>query len=514
MNKLTRWLTLISLIAATLVLALPLPAPISAQGGEVTYNTPVEGSITDTTFEEAWTLTAQGADRIRIRVERTGGNLIPDLWLRDDNGGEVARSYGADNSGAVALIDDVDLPFPGAYTIVVTRDRGAEGLTTGGYSLEIIPLGLGDDHPNLNMIPDPILYDEPVTDTISAAHWRHSYTLTGEAGDLVLLNARRLSGTLTPEVALIDNNGRELRRGYPNDTGETTSFNATELPYTGDYTVIVERQRQIDGSTAGDFELLVHLQGAGEDSTQLNDVEPGAIAQYNTPVSGEITDALWRQEWQFRTEAADLITIEVRRSPEYSPETPNNLKPQVTLLNASGDALTTGYVNNAGNMAVIDRRAVSDAGLYTIQVTREREKDGTTTGTYELTVYLEGSGEGSPFLADAEGALEVGTPATGSLTNSRWMHTWTFSGEEGQEFTFTATRTDGTLIPNLDIRDSNGQSLRYRHTEQTLDYAIAERFRLPYTGEYHIVVLRDRDQDGITTGGYELTAELYEEPQQ
>ncbi len=504
MQHITRAFLRTSLIVVLLAMALPLPQPIHAQDGEVTYDAPVEGSITANAFEQQWTLTTQGTDRIRVHVERTSGNLIPDVKIFDSNGNEVRRSSGAGLTHAVAQIDDIRLPSPGSFTILVLRDKGDAGATTGSYRLTVTPLGLGADHPNNAALTGPILFDTPVTGSIHATQWQANYTLDAEAGDAVALSARRVSGTLAPEVALFDNNGQELRRGYANDTDESAAFNPVDLPYTGQYTVIVQRTRGMDGDTTGDFELTAMLQGAGEDSVRLANVEPRILSQYNTPVMGEITNALWRQDWQFRTEAADTITIHVQRMPAYTPDTTNNLVPNVLLLDSNGDELRRTYISAAGDAATIEHFTVPEAGLYTIRVARDQNKDGPTTGTYELTVFLDGSGEGSPFLADTEGVVDVGTPVTGSLTNARWMHVYTFSGEEGQEFTFTATRTDGTLVPNLDIRDSNGQSLRYRYPAPTLDQAITEGFRLPYSGEYQIVVLRDRHQDGVTTGCYEL----------
>lgn len=506
MQHFTRTFLRASLIIVLLAVALPLPQPHAtrAQGPELLYNTPVEGSITDAALEQDWTLTTQGADRIHIEVERLDGNLMPDVWIFDSNGVEVARSYGPEVIGAIAVIDDVDLPAAGTYTIRVTRDRGADGLTSGSYRLTVTPLGLGVDHPNITTIIGPVDYDTPVTGTLTHEEWQHVYTLDGEIGDAVAITAQRINGTLIPEVALVDNNGQEVRRGFAYDAQEIAEFTPVELPYTGQYTVFVYRQQNIDGVTQGDYELTVHLRGAGEESARFAAVEPGTITQYNEPIAGEITHALWRQDWQFRTEAADRITIHVQRVPPHSPDTPNNLRPMVILLDANGDELRRGYVNQAGDGATITEFTVPKAALYTIRVARDREKDGPTTGTYELTVYLDGAGEGSPFLEGVEGAVEAGTPVTGALTNARWMHVYAFTGEADQEFAFTVTRTDGTLIPNLDIRDSNGQSLRYRYAAPTQDMAFEERFRLPYAGEYQIVVLRDRGQDGATTGGYEL----------
>jgi hypothetical protein len=95
--------------------------------GEVTYDAPIEGAITNEAFSEDWTFTALAADRINVRVERVDGNLIPLVSVLDNNAQEIATSYGADNTYAAAEIREFTLPLANAYTIRVGRD-GAERL--------------------------------------------------------------------------------------------------------------------------------------------------------------------------------------------------------------------------------------------------------------------------------------------------------------------------------------------------------------------------------------------------
>src|SRR5262245_46278143 len=74
------------LLAALLTSAALTSQRIVAQGGKtVTYDTPVDGQITDAAFEETWTLTAPAKDRVMVTVTRTGGTLVPGIELRDTN---------------------------------------------------------------------------------------------------------------------------------------------------------------------------------------------------------------------------------------------------------------------------------------------------------------------------------------------------------------------------------------------------------------------------------------------
>jgi hypothetical protein len=308
-----------------------------------------------------------------------------------------------------------------------------------------------------------------------------------------------------PEAILLDNNGQELTHGYPSYTGDDAASNQFEMPYTGQYQVVASRESGINGLTAGSFDLTVNLLGSGEASTRLTSASPGLVDQYNTTMQGTITGPQWYNDWQFRTEAGDTISISMRRAPEHTRENPNTLRPTVILLDSSGQELTRGYVDYTGAQADIQRYRLPAAGQYTVRATRDGEKDGATAGGYEFTITLEGSGEGSPLLAEPTGVLVAETPATGTIDGTHWMNLWTFSGQEGQVVTIVATRTDGTLVPDLEVRDSNGVSQWTAYPDATMDAVRMEQYTLQYTGEYQIIVFRDRGQDGYTSGGYSLT---------
>jgi hypothetical protein len=504
--------TIVSLTVSALLLtsvigavgAAPLPRQ---QSGEVTYDAPVQGTITNDAFTQDWTFTAAGADRIDVRVERLDGNLVPDVTILDNNQQSVAQSYGADNTYAVAEISDFTLPQALTYTIEVGRLNADSGTTTGNYQLTVTPLGVSQDNPNNTAVVGPVQYDTPVSGEVTALHWWNVYTLDAEEGDYIQVTSQRTSGTLIPEVSLLDNNGQELSHGYASSTTDSATISGFELPYTGQYTVAALRTSGINGDTVGGFDLTVSLLGSGENSDRLTSAAPGVIDQYNSPVTGTITGAQWYQDWQFRTQAGDTVSIIVKRSPDYTTDTPNILRPALILLDSSGQELSYGYVDNTGAQAVIDRYTLASDGQYTVRVTRENYKTGVTTGGYEMTVVLDGSGDGSPFLAQSSGTITDGTPVTGTIDGTTWMNTWAFSGQKDQVITVVVNRTDGTLVPQLELRDSNGQSLTSGYAENTDDTAQIQTYSLPYAGDYQIVVSRYNGQDGYTSGGYSLSVQ-------
>ena len=66
----------------------------------------------------------------------------------------------------------------------------------------------------------------------------------------------------------------------------------------------------------------------------------------------------------------------------------------------------------------------------------------------------------------------------------------------------------GKAIPNVELRDSNGVSQRTGWPVETGDAAVIEGYTLTYSGVHQVIVMRDRAQDGRTTGDYEVVVTL------
>jgi hypothetical protein len=481
------------------------PEPTAEATSEVSavrplsYGTPVQGMITASAITQEWPLSVASADRVRVQVNRTDGNLIPDVNILDASGNPIASSYGSDQTYAAAEIDDFTLPSTGTYTVQVGRYYGETGETTGNYSLIVIPLGTAADNPNNVTIIGEAEYDTPVDAEITATHWQYLYTLDAPAADTVNVTVKRVDGTLEPIVNVLDANGTPMRTGY-NDNGyaETGSF---DLPSAGEYQIAVSRYSDQDGDTLGRFEMTVQLVGSGEGSPALAGA-PGTIV-YDQALTGAVTAGQWYQDWTLTTDAGDTITIDVVR-------TGGDLIPEVALLGGSKQEITHGYTDYTYAAAQIDTYDLAGPGTYTVRVLRQSGQSGETTGDYRLTVHLNGTGEGSPKLTEPEGEVTVGTPVEGEITNARWQNVWTFESEDGGSINVLVERTDGTLSPTIQIQDANGQQMTYAYSSNARDTAEVTRYSLPGPGKYMIVVGRDSDQSGYTEGSYTLTVSTAE----
>src|SRR5579859_1986393 len=142
------WMVVLAIIVAVGVFQ-PRMARVAAQTPKtVTYDTPVEGQITDSNPEEVWTLTAPAKDWITITVDRSGGTVVPTVELRDGNGQRMT-SADPDYTYAKATIANFTLPAAGSYSVAVARYNGKDGKTSGNYKLTVSLVGAGDDNPIL-----------------------------------------------------------------------------------------------------------------------------------------------------------------------------------------------------------------------------------------------------------------------------------------------------------------------------------------------------------------------------
>ncbi len=485
--------------------------PISlAQDEDValSYDTSVTGTLDNTQSQQEWEFVVGSADRISIRAERISGTLRPDVIILDASANNIGSSFGPDRTGAVAWIEDVDLPSDGLYTIIVQRERGASGASEGEYELSVELLASGEDNAINQGAMGEVTYNVPFEGRITDEHWFQRYTLEASAPDTLEIEMARLGGTLEPEIEILDSNGASLRTGFT-DRGGDIALVRYDIPSAGTYTLAFTRSRRFDGETEGTYRAIVHLAGAGVGNPILNAIAGEVV--YGETLIGALEDGQWYQDWTLTTETADTITIEVRRPLDIAAEEAGNLRPSVILLGGSGQEIRRGWTDATGAYAGIFQQTLDTPGTYTVRVLREGEQNGGTEGTYVLTVSLDGAGIGSPALTETVDTLTLDTSIEGTLSNANWMDRYEYSADGEQQVTLNVVRTNGTLIPRIVIQDINGNEVRAWGPTDPFDVAGVDRYTFPSTGTYFVVVMRDRGQDGETEGSYSLTISEFTE---
>jgi hypothetical protein len=481
-------------IMFTFALLQPYTVPITAQAAKtVSYDTPVEGQITDSTNEEVWTLTALAKDLIQIAVERTEGTLAPNVELRDSNNQRIAGAE-VDYSYAKATVQEFTLPAAGTYTVAVGRYSGKDGKTAGNYKLTVALLGAGEDNPILKTPPKPIEYDKPADGEITTGRWMESWTFTAPAKDTVSIAADRKDGTLWPELILLDASGNPVTRASTTPYGVASVINRAKLPGPGAYTVIVKRYGDQGGGNTGKYSLTVSLDSAGAERPDL--AKPQGPATLDGAVKGTLTNAKWMDVWSLDAQSKDHLEITMTHAD-------GNLIPEVLLFGANNQEIQRARADEtyaAAKMTV----NLPGPGKYEIHVQRQDGENGYTTGAYQLSVVVLGTGEDNPKFKTSTGEVKVGTPATGTLTNAKWQDSYTVNFATGDPIDIIVKRTSGTLVPAMHLLGANGQEINGARADNTYAVASLNQFTPPGPGQYTIVVTRDQDAGGLTSGGYEL----------
>ncbi len=467
----------------------------AAQGSKtVSYDTPVESQITDAGPVETWSLNAAAKDRIAIKVERTSGTLMPKVELLDSNNQRMT-SADSDNTFAQAVLDRIEMPSAGAYSIAVGRYQDKDGKTSGNYRLTVSLLGAGDDNPTLKQPPQAVTYDQPVTGELTNARWKDLWTFTTTGKDMISVTATRTDGTIRPDVDVLDAAGNSVSHGYIDNTGMTAKLSRFKLPGPGQYTVVVQRENKRDGKTAGKYTLSVALDGAGAERPEL--LKPMGPVAVDGTVSGTLTNAKWIDVWTLETQSKDRLLLTATR-------TDGNLVPIVYLFGANNQEINRGYNSDSGDTAQVEV-TLPGPGKYDVRVARAENDGGATSGKYELAVTVLGLGEDNPTFKTSAGEVKIGTPVKGTLTNAKWQDTWTLNVQGTDPVNIAVKRTSGTLSPQIRLVGANQQDITSTGPDNTYAAALLNQIRLPGPGQYTVVVYRYNGSRGDTTGGYELS---------
>jgi len=231
-------------------------ALLAGAAGTITYNTPVSGELGAGRWYEDWTFTADSADTISIRLDRTSGDLYPEIALLGGSGQEITHGY-ADQTYATVSINRYSLDSAGSYTIRVLRYNGKAGDTGGAYTLTLTLNGTGAENPALAEPLGTVGLDEPVEGEITSQQWQNIWTFSGDEGDTIAVTVDRTSGILMPTLEIRDANGASLTSAYYGATRDTATLGYFSVPSDGDYQIVVLRDGGQSGVTEGTYSLTV-----------------------------------------------------------------------------------------------------------------------------------------------------------------------------------------------------------------------------------------------------------------
>jgi len=110
--------------------------------------------------------------------------------------------------------------------------------------------------------------------------------------------------------------------------------------------------------------------------------------------------------------------------------------------------------------------------------------------------------------ADDTPKLEYNRPDTGQIDDSTPQEEWSIIPFIKDRITIIVDRTSDTLVPQLELHDSQNNIIAQAAQDTTYAHAAISNFIVPASGEYTIVVKRYNGQAGMTHGTYKILVSL------
>ncbi len=210
--------------------------------------------------------------------------------------------------------------------------------------------------------------------------------------------------------------------------------------------------------------------------------QDGTLIAYGDRVSGEITAAAPEVRYTFEGTEGDLITARMEA-------TVQGLDSYLVLVGPDGAELLMDD-DGAGNLnSLIGPYRLPASGSYTLIATRFQRLDGTSTGTYELSLAL---AEVNPLSFNETLTIELD-----DTTPSQFFQ---FTGKAGDMFSLVGQGQGGSADYRIDVRDFNGTYVNNMYGvaqgEASIDPLI-----LPADGDYIVMVSRQAQGGALVSSG-------------
>ncbi len=468
------------------LLAAILPArPVSADG-KLTYGQVVTGRITNDSFRTVYTFQGRQGDVVDITLSRTDGTLDPMLILMDDHSNILARDDDS-GPGSDAAISSLELPRDGDYFVIVTRFGQERGLTTGGYSLTLVRVGLQGGTGAVLQFGDSVVAE------LNNEHFQQVYVFRANRGDLIQASMQRISGDLDPLLILADLDGAVLLVNDEDPASPGTldaAIRDFRIEKSGSYLLVATRFGREAGQSHGGFSLTLDRLPP---ETLGRVPERAILIDYGNTATGTIDASNVMRFYLIEAHKGDVLTIDVQR-------TRGNLDPTLTLYTGDLKELATNDSGQRGQSARISAFKVPLDSNYILMVSRFNRDKGITAGAYSLaligrTLVTVGAG--------GRATLQYNTAVNAIVNDSNVAQEYTFAGSAGDVVTIAMDATSGNLLAQLILLDPNRKQLAL--DDPGTGSARLQKVKLLANGIYTIVATRRGHEKGASQGGYMLT---------
>lgn len=462
--------------------------------------TPIQGSLTSAArFNLLW-FEGRTNETISLVLD-PGTALQPLLVLYNASFVELLRSRPPSPLA-------VNLPSDGLYFVAVALpDSTSDG---GSYSLTLnTGTSTATDGPPREVQPgqSAIAYGESVRGTISAAATAFTFQFRGRANDPITVSMARAGGDLDSYIYLLDSGGVTLAE---DDNGGGTNGDArlsVNLPADGDYLILATRQGQSSGSTAGNFLLTLASDAEPVTIPTATTVDKpanlAALPEINVgqTLSGTISNSVFIVPYVFWAEADQELLIRM--------DSTSDLDPFLILLQANQEPIAQNddIVDGEDQNSQIEFTA-PESGYYVVVATRFDQENGTTEGSYNLTVRLRDS-QANAALAEnqnpsalirrleADPIIPGGTPSD-SFESLRFANVYSVGITNPQSLIDFSVNTDGNLATTIILADENLQPITVTDSGTLLGVSV------PQAGNYVFIVAPADGPSAVLTEAYVL----------
>jgi hypothetical protein len=481
-----------SLFSVTKVEAKPLTIAISPDiqaltaSSIISFGETISGSISAAGETDVYTFTVNVGDVILVGVTKVSGNVWPKIRLYDAANNllnekttfghaeiiqkiaatsptspelkvylpVVLNNYNNQSSSSQSNAQNFTLIAATSGTFSVLVNDGFNGTFTGEYNLFLQRL-----NPPAN--PNPIAYDETLTNTITLAAEMDAFTFSANAGDKILIGATQLSD-VWPRIQLFNPQGELMI-----ENGTHTHFEITEtLTTTGNYTILFNDS--FGGDSKGDYAL--HLQ-------KLNPPTNPASLSYGQTITETISMPAEMDAYTFAASAGDKILIGATQI--------SDVWLGVQLYDPQGNLLTSHGTHTHSEIT----HTLTTGGNYTILF--NDSFNGDSIGDYALHLQKLNPPTNAANLTYDQSVTET-------LSMPAEMDAYVFTGGAGDTVRIAATQLSD-VWPGVQLFDPQGHLLvaQSSHTYFEITHTLS-------TAGTHAILINDGFQ-GDSIGDYNIT---------
>ena len=448
------------------------PAPTTA--AYLTLPATQRGTLDTATPTLQWVFVGQAQTTVRATLEATSGDLDPVLRIYDAGGTPLAAGDDTEGLDAEAL---ATLPADGTYIVEASRYGGAWGQTEGNF---VLNLGVAyQAATNAAPAARPIAYGDRVAGAVDAEQRSAAWTFVGVRGDVITARVHFPTDDAPLALYLRDAAGNALATAVR--SGGTATLEAVTLEADGLYTLNVRRPGDA-ASSYSPYALELTLDDAAAiPATSGGVLTPGAV------VVGDFSEAAPAHTWFWYAQAGDAVSLALTMLEGPLAFDVMLLAPDGSAVFALSAPVTEGDAWSSGTLRL------PLGGLYALRL---HAHEGARHTRYRLLLQPAAlTAEAQPLTLEADGFGHV------NATAPRQM--WRFQAQAGETFSVRVAALTGDLRPTLTLWSAD-QRLLAEGVREGAAQAYIATWQAPADGDYFVVVGREGDVNGTTSGAYRI----------